>query len=242
MNALIKTVAVAAFGAWAFGPTAALAQDHGNHGQRGHGKATHQKEGEPESGKLPLCPVMGDPVDFSISTMADDGPVYFCCKMCVDMLKKNPTKYAKKVGVQREALKKMDRVQVNCPITGNPVDGKTFAMIDGKGVYFCCDNCVAKYQKDIAKYAAKLEGSYSYQTRCPIADEKIDPTSFMDLPTGQRVYFCCPGCDKKFAAAPEKYAPKLAEQGINIDVKKLKGAKKAKHDDGHDHDHGHDQP
>ncbi|MFQ5495237.1 MAG: hypothetical protein ACE5EX_07625, partial [Phycisphaerae bacterium] len=43
--------------------------------------------GEP---KLPNCPIMGESVDFSVSTMTDDGPVYFCCPGCIKKFKKNP--------------------------------------------------------------------------------------------------------------------------------------------------------
>lgn len=235
MNALIKAVAVSVVGAWAFTPPTALAQNHGDHGQHGHGTTKHQEKGHDDSAKLPLCPVMGNPIDFNVKTMADEGPVYFCCPMCIKKLERDPAKYAEKVAVQREALKKMKRIQVNCPITGNPIDGKTFAMIEGKGVYFCCQRCVAQYEKDPAKYAGKLEGSYTYQTLCPVGDEKIDPTSYVDLSTGERIYLCCGGCANKLQKDPERYAPKLAEQGINIDVKKLKG-EQGKHDDGHDHE------
>jgi len=35
------------------------------------------------------------------------------------------------------------------------------------------------------------------QLLCPIRKEKIDKESYVDF-QGQRVYFCCQGCDKKF--------------------------------------------
>ena len=28
---------------------------------------------------FPMCPLMGDAVDFSVKTMTKEGPVYFCC-------------------------------------------------------------------------------------------------------------------------------------------------------------------
>jgi len=72
--------------------------------------------------ELPKCPVMDEPVDFRISTMTDEGPVYFCCKMCVGKFNKDPKKYAEKTKVQRKALAKRDRVQVTCPISGEAID------------------------------------------------------------------------------------------------------------------------
>ncbi|MBN2561830.1 MAG: hypothetical protein JXQ75_12965 [Phycisphaerae bacterium] len=226
---------------WA-GTSAAMAQHE--LGERGE-QSQHAKQ-ELEGVQLPLCPVTGEPIDFNVKTMTDEGPVYFCCEGCIKEYEKDPAKYAKKTETQRAALKKMERVQVTCPVTGNPIDGKTFAMIDGRGVSFCCEDCVGKYQQDPAKYRAKLEASYTYQVRCPVMGGKIDPKSYTDLPTGERVYLCCPGCESKLLTDPEKYAPSLAKQGVNIDVKKLKEAlaKKDKGDQtsgGHD-PAGHDHP
>jgi YHS domain-containing protein len=207
--------------------------------QHKHGHDAKHGKHEEKGSKLPLCPVMGDPVDFSVKTMTDDGPVYFCCENCIEKFNKKPQKYAPKVAAQRTALKKLERVQVNCRVSGNPIDGKTFAMVDGQGVYFCCKNCVAKYEKDPAKLKAKLEASYTYQTRCPVMGAEIDPAAFVDLPTGQRVYFCSQGCDDKLLKDPEKYAAKLAAQGINVDVSKLKGGQGQHAGEGHgSHGHG----
>lgn len=222
---------------------AALAQhEHGDHEKEHAARPAEQK-----GAKLPLCPVMGDPVDFGVSTMTDDGPVYFCCKSCIKKFEKDPDKYAEKTAAQRQALSKMERVQVSCPVSGNPVsdkgnpvEGRTFAMIGGRGVHFCCERCISKYQQDPDKYRAKLEASYTYQTRCPVSGDKIDPTAYVDLPSGERIYLCCPGCGEKLLKEPAKYAPKLSEQGVNIDLKKLEG--KTKEDGEHGGHGGHEHP
>ena len=51
--------------------------------------------------------------------------------------------------------------------------------------------------------AAKLPAS----AVCPVAKETFKPTAATKTATykGKTYYFCCPGCDKKFAANPEKY-------------------------------------
>jgi YHS domain-containing protein len=211
--------------AWSASAVAFAQHDHGGHAQQGEQKKDAPKKEEQKPGKLPLCPVMGDPVDFSVRTITDDGPVYFCCDGCIKKFEKDPDRYSEKLSAQREALAKMERIQVLCPVSGNPVDGKTTAVIEDKPVSFCCDRCVPKYDKQRAKYKARLEASYTYQIRCPVSGDKIDPTAFADLPTGQRIYLCCPGCGEKLLKDPAKYAPKLAEQGINLDLKKLKGEK-----------------
>ena len=47
------------------------------------------------------------------------------------------------------------------------------------------------------------------QTTCPVmVGNPIDPDSYIDF-KGVRVYFCCPGCDKKFLASPETYIDNL---------------------------------
>ena len=53
---------------------------------------------------------------------------------------------------------------------------------------------------------------------------EIDPKSSTVLPTGETIYYCCKGCAKKLLADPGKYAPKLASQGVHINVSKIKAA------------------
>jgi YHS domain-containing protein len=179
--------------------------------------------GEPEAAKsnLPLCPVMGEPVNFTMSLDTDDGPVYVCCKGCIGKLKKDPAKFAEKVAAQRAALAKMDRVQLACPLSGDPIDMKSFAEVDGEKVYTCCNACAGKYAKEPGKYAKGLAASYTYQTKCPVSGGKIDPTAFLEVEGGQKVYFCCKGCPGKFTKDPDKYTESLEEQGyfISADTK-----------------------
>lgn len=205
--------------------TLAWSAEHGDSASKSNVSAkTEKAEKSPE---LPICPVMGEPVNFRISTMTEEGPVYFCCPMCIKKFNDDPEKYAKGAKEQREQLAKRERIQVNCPLTGKPIDKKVFTGEGKDRVYFCCEDCKAKYEKEPAKYAAKLAASYTYQTHCPVMGGEINPTVFTDLPSGERVYYCCPGCDKELMEAPDKYAAKLEEQGTPIDVAKLKKAIKA---------------
>jgi len=255
MNRFWIAASVLTTTAWASSPPSALAQccGGGGHAQHAQGQARPAQEPpkvprpdiQPARGpRLPLCPVTGGPIDFSFKTMTDDGPVYFASDEAIKKFNENPELYATKVTEQRAALAKLARVQVNCPVTGNPIDGKTFVYTEGQGVYFCCQNCPPKY--DPAKYRANLAAGYTHQTRCPVDDEQIDPTVYADLPTGQRVYFCCKGSYDKFLKNPTKYAAKLATQGININaVNSIEGQGKARDQDqakakpeSHVHEHG----
>ncbi len=198
----------------------------------------------PKGLTLPNCPVMDEPIDFTVSTKTDAGPVFFCCAGCIKKFNKKPEKYAEKAAAQRTALKDRPKIQVLCPLSGKAVDGKIYMKHEGQTVSFCCGGCLAKFEADPANYKSALANSYTYQTKCPVMNEEIDPASFSVLPTGQKIYYCCDGCGEKLVKNPAKYAAKLASQGVNIDVKKIlaagkKGAKGDGHGHGHDHS-GHD--
>jgi len=193
----------------------------------------HNAAGQ-EPKTLPMCPVTNEPVDFNVSTTTADGPVYFCCPGCIKTLQKDPAKYADKVAAQRAALAKMPRIQVTCAIDDQAIDKNAFIEQGGKQIYFCCDNCKAKYEADPAKYKAQLAASYTYQTHCPVKGGEIDPAVSTKLPTGQRVFFCCKGCEGKFLKNPAEYAPKLAAQGYPVDIEKLQAAEH-KQEPAHEH-------
>mgnify|MGYP001274291451 CR=1 FL=1 len=232
MNRIWIAVGLAAIFVWAYSPPGALAQccGGGSHGKPPKGEKEKPEGQEPDTAtpkdvKLPTCPVTDQPVDFSIKTMTKDGPVYFSSKECVKKFDDHPKAYADKIAEQRAALAKLERIQVACPVTGDPIDGKNFISVDGQQIDFCSKDCSAKYSAKPEKYKASLEGSYTYQTRCPVMNGKITPTVFTDLPSGQRIYLCCKGCDGKVQEDPAKYAAALARQGINIDAAKTKDAK-----------------
>jgi YHS domain-containing protein len=47
--------------------------------------------------------------------------------------------------------------QKTCPVMGGPIDPNVFVMHEGKKVYFCCKECIPKFEKEPAKYMAKLK-------------------------------------------------------------------------------------
>jgi len=173
-----------------------------------------------EKKAVPECPVMGEPANLFVKTDAKDGPVYFCCKDCISKYTANPAKYAKKVEAQRKALDTLPKVQVTCPLSGEPIDPKVSFEQGGQKIYACCSKCIEPMKKDFAKYKAKLAGSYTYQTKCPISGEDISPKAFADFSSDQRVYFCCDKCKAKFQGDPAKYAAKLKEQGYDLKLPK----------------------
>jgi len=191
--------------------------------------------------KLPSCPVTDEPINLSVSTPTDEGPVFFCCDGCIPKYKADPAKFATKVAAQRKALASRPKIQVICPVSGEPVDQDTFIDGVGKKVYFCCEGCRGKYKRNPQQYAAALANSYTYQTKCPVTDEEIDPAAFTTTAGGANIYFCCKGCDKKFFKNPKKFAPSLVAQGFTFDAKEMTPAMggHGDHDHDHDDDHGH---
>lgn len=220
---------------------AVLAQQPNQGGDQGKQEDMQKQDaGKDKPQELPLCPVTGEPVNFTVKTMTKDGPVYFCCAACIKKFEAAPAKYAKEVALQRKQLHARDRVQVTCPVTGEPIDKNVFITKGDAKIYFCCAGCKPKYEAHPEKYEAKLKAGYTYQTRCPVMGGQIDPKVFTDLPTGERIYFCCKGCSGKLLKDLQKYAKNLEKQGIRLDVKKLQAALE-KDKGGHDTNDGHDE-
>jgi YHS domain-containing protein len=46
--------------------------------------------------------------------------------------------------------------QTTCPVMGGAINKDIFVEYQGKKVYFCCKECVAKFNADPQKYLAKL--------------------------------------------------------------------------------------
>ncbi len=56
-------------------------------------------------------------------------------------------------------------------------------------------------------------GQLGPQTHCPIMGGEINKEVYVDY-KGQRIYFCCPGCEGAFLKEPEKYLEKMRSEGI----------------------------
>ncbi|QDV89867.1 YHS domain protein [Phycisphaerae bacterium RAS2] len=158
----------------------------------------------------------------AVRTATAEGPVFFCCDNCIKKYGADPKKYAEQVVTQRKALEKLARVQVTCPISGEPVKPAIFVEDKGTKIFFCCKNCRGKYEDDRAKYTPRLADTFTYQTKCPVTGKGIDPQISASAPAGETVFFCCKDCPEKFRKDPEKFAPKLEEQGFRLDLSRKK--------------------
>lgn len=227
IGGVLAVIAIAGFAA-----TAAVAQHEGHD----HSADTTQESAQ----ALPKCPVTGEPVNLAVSTPTDEGPVFFCCKDCVPKYKAKPQQYAHQVPAQRATLSKRPKIQVSCPVSGDPVDTKVFTEVKGQKVFFCCKGCISKFEGDPGKYKSDLANSYTYQTKCPVMDEEIDPKANTELTDGRRVYYCCARCEDKLFGDPAKYIPNLKAQGYDFKPEEMKHDQPKNNDpsqDGHGHDH-----
>jgi YHS domain-containing protein len=66
-----------------------------------------------------------------------------------------------------------------------------------------------KQKKKSSEIKVIVEGN---QKVCPIRKEKIDKDVYIDY-QGQRIYFCCAGCDTKFLKGAEIYFEGMKERG-----------------------------
>lgn len=91
------------------------------------------------------CPINGGAVLEEHRADYKGQYVYFCCEGCVEMFKKDPEKFVAKLSKEdQEAIK----ANTTCPVSGEAVDQKVSVENEGRKVYFCCNNCAAKYKKD----------------------------------------------------------------------------------------------
>lgn len=141
------------------------------------------------------CPVDGKAVDRKISVEYGDHAVGFCSQPCRELFTKAPDQYMKN-------FYRAFTTQTRCPVMDDPIDpGLSLKLAAHQQVYFCCKKCVGKFQKDPAKYGAKLDSFYL----CPMEQCKD---------SGALKASDCPKCGMhrkqigKAAASDGKAAPK----------------------------------
>jgi len=99
-----------------------------------------------------VCPVMGGRINKAMFADYNGERVYFCCEPCVESFKKEPQKYLDQLKDQGVVLEKAPITQTKCPVSGEAINKEIHADVNGKRVYFCCNGCKVKFEKDPAKY------------------------------------------------------------------------------------------
>ncbi len=145
------------------------------------------------------------------------GKVYMCCDHCVETFAKDSTKFAT---VANEQLVQTGQFkQTACPISGGGVDEEQFCEVDGVKVLFCCGKCKAKVEsaegdakRELVFANASFEKSYAMKPAYDLTDIKCFMMPKKDVKEAKsvdhrdgKVFFCCPGCVKKWNKDPAKF-------------------------------------
>ncbi len=128
---------------------------------------------------LKTCAVSGEPLgEKPVSVVIGTRLVRVCCKDCVKVVEKNAAKYMATVDAALIRSQIEAYPSKACPVSGEPVGsmGDPIDRLYGtKLIRLCCKGCVKSYEKDPAKFAAKVYPAEKQATSRP-ADKK-QPTS-----------------------------------------------------------------
>ncbi|SRR5258708_17114856 len=98
---------------------------------------------------------------------------------------------------------------VKCIVaTKNPAKAdKTRDYKDGK-VFFCCDNCPMKFDKDTKAFATKanaqlVQTEQAKQGKCPLTGKDVNKEKELTV-NGAKVNFCCDNCKGKVDKASDE--------------------------------------
>lgn len=168
---------------------------------------------QPASRAVPAvrCPVTNQPVDWECVARFRGRWVYFANAEARRKFLADPYEHADGVRAQWDANRPL-RVQVRCPVTGDPVDAAIFAGEGVHAVYFASEDARRKWLDDRAPFQPRLEAEcYTFQTGCALCGMAINPRAQREL-DGQTLYFCCDGCAVRSAQEPAACVQRAAGQ------------------------------
>lgn len=120
--------------------------------------AADKPAGKPQT----TCPVTGNAIDTKVSPHVDwEGQrIYFADLAAADTFRKDREKVFATIAAEGVAL---ENIQTTCPVSGEKLEGGDMGepvttVYRGRTIKFCCNMCPPKFQKDPAKYLAKLPG------------------------------------------------------------------------------------
>jgi YHS domain-containing protein len=195
------------------------------------------------------CPVSGKDVDPKFTLTHEGKVIGFCCDMCPKAFEKEPAKFAAniKADAPKEEPKKPEPkkeekkpepkpavaakpINLKCPVTGDDIDAEVTFAFQGKTVAFCCMDCRKEFEKEPAKFAAKIKADAPaakdektsgdkkpteialVNTKCPRTGNPVVATLTAEH-EGKTLGFCSTECQTKFKADPAKYLPRLVQDG-----------------------------
>lgn len=102
------------------------------------------------------CPVMGNPINENSFVDYNGLRIFFCCDGCKEKFLADADAYIEKMKASGEEPMRL-KPQSVCPVSGEELKSKdSYLDYEGVRVYFCCDNCIAAFEKDPEKYLKVL--------------------------------------------------------------------------------------
>jgi YHS domain-containing protein len=108
-----------------------------------------------------------------------------------------------------------------CVVSSEGLDsmGEPFVFAhEGREVKLCCKDCKKDFDKETAKFVAKIDAAakkvkaYPLKT-CVVSGEEIGDAHgepFVFIQKGQEIILCCKDCKKDFDKSPAKFMSKIA--------------------------------
>ncbi|MDD5565250.1 MAG: hypothetical protein PHQ91_16160 [Thermoanaerobaculaceae bacterium] len=108
------------------------------------------------------CPVTGKPIDPKTSPHVDwqGQRIYFADAAAAGTFREDPEKVFAAIAAEGVTLQ---NIQTVCPVSGEKLEGGEMGepvslVYKGRTIRFCCPMCPPQFEKDPAKYLAKLPG------------------------------------------------------------------------------------
>ncbi len=156
---------------------------------------------------------MGKPLDY----VHEGRLVRFCCKSCVKEFKKDPAPILEQIDAAIIKAQQASYPLKTCVVSGNELGAEAVDHVHGtRLVRFCCPDCVAGFQKDAAKFMAKIDAALIAEqkktyplTTCVVSGKTIEGAGVDHLYGTRLVRFCCPECPAAFMKDPAKHLAQL---------------------------------
>ena len=108
------------------------------------------------------CPVTGQAIDPKTSPHVDwqGQRIYFADKAAADVFRKDPEKVFARIAAEGVTL---ENIQTTCPVSDESLEGGEMGppvalSYKGRMIMFCCNMCPPRFEKEPARYLAKLPG------------------------------------------------------------------------------------
>lgn len=104
-----------------------------------------------------------DKIDEDLDFILNNRLFRVCCEDCVDDIKKDPAKYTAEVDKAVVAKQKDAYPLKTCVVSDEPLDGSHGEVVEhvvaNRLVRLCCKGCVKGFEKEPAKYLAKIDAA-----------------------------------------------------------------------------------